>query len=190
MNRRELMLLAIPSFLSGASPIVGRWRSVTTTKGGIGAVYDFRANGSVAYSSAALVDLEYSLEGQVLTVGGQRVGIGWHTDGRLQLNFGQNAIEDYSRKGEVVDAAQPLLGEWAGHRFMAGRQIPVTMLFRAGGRSLTVLYLKTTMGRYQGGAGPWTLTLPALPSRRVVAGADGSLTIRVSGGDDHQFVRF
>ncbi len=188
MKRRELMLLTLPAILDGAEPIVGRWRSVTTTKGGIGAVYDFRANGSVAYSSAALVDLEYGLEGQVLTIGGQRVGIGWHADGRLQLNFGQDVIEDFSRKGEIVDAAQPLLGEWAGRRVMAGRKIPVSMQFRAGNRALMVLFLKTVLGRYQGGAGPWTLTLPSLPPRRVVAGT-GGLTIAAAGGDVHEFVR-
>ncbi|MCX6613347.1 MAG: hypothetical protein NTW74_21170 [Acidobacteria bacterium] len=189
MKRRQFLVLPIPALLAGASPIVGRWRSVTTTKGGIGAVYDFRANGSVAYSSTALVESEFSVDGQVLTLGGQRVGIGWHPDGRLQFNFGQNVVEDYSRKGEVVDAANPLLGEWAGSRDMAGRKIPVSMQFRAGNRALMVLFLKTVVGRYQGGAGPWTMTLPSLPARQAVAGADGTLTITASGGDPHPFSR-
>ncbi len=189
MKRRQFLALPIPMLLVGASPIVGRWRSVTTTKGGIGAVYDFKANGSVAYSSAALVESEFSLDGQVLTLGGQRVGIGWHPDGRLQLNFGQDVVEDYSRKGAVVDAANPLLGEWEGSRNMAGRKIPVSMKFAAGNRALMVLFLKTVVGRYQGGAGPWTLTLPSLPPRQVVASAGGTLTITASGGDPHEFSR-
>jgi len=189
MNRRRLLLLAAPALLRGEAPIVGRWRSVTTTKGGIGAVYDFRANGSVAYSSAAIVESEYGLDGQVLTLGGQRVGIGWHPDGRLQFNFGQDVIEDFSRKGEVVDAANPLLGEWAGSRLMAGKKIPVSMKFEAGNRALMVLFLKTELGRYQGGAGTWTITLPSLPALQIRSGAGGTLTITAKGGDPHEFAR-
>ena len=43
--------------------LIGRWRSVETSKGGIGAVYHFHADGTVDFSPGAIVDMPYRVEG-------------------------------------------------------------------------------------------------------------------------------
>lgn len=193
MNRRHLLILAWTLALSGAAPVTGRWRSVATTKGGIGAVYEFHATGSVTYSSAAIVEMDYQQDANTLTLGGQAIGMGWHKDGRLQLNYGNNELEDFSRQGKSPDAANPLLGEWKGSRMMEGRRIPVSLQFHAGNKALLVLYLKDTIGRYKAAEknGEFRLVLPPLPARKITHdSAAGQLTITVDGGDPHQFARF
>lgn len=194
MRRRTVLALGIPALLSGAPSILGRWRSVTTTKGGIGAVYDFRSNGAAHYSSVALVDMDYRLNATVLTLGGQSIGIGWHQDGRLQFNFGNDVVEDFTRQGQPPSAQEPLLGEWSGTRMMQNHAIPVTMQFHSGGRSLMVLFLKTHAGRYKptpSQQDAWTATIPSLPSRGIrLLPASNQLEITVQGGDPHLFARY
>jgi len=191
---RRLFLLAASIGLQGASPIRGRWRSVTTTQGGIGGVYEFRADGTAMYRSAALVEMDYRLTGSQLSLGGQAASVGWHDDGRLQINFGNESREDFVRQGAVADAARPLLGEWLGSRTMEGRRLPVTFQFHGNDRALLAVYLRTVTGRYRtaGGAeGAWTMTLPSLPARSIhFDAASGQLTIQAAGGDPHAFVRF
>jgi hypothetical protein len=162
---------------------------VTTTRGGIGAVYDFSPNGGATYSSAAIVEMPYQQDGNQIILGGQPIGIGWHPDGQLQFNYGNNQVEDYLREGKMVNAANPLLGEWKGSRVMQGQRLPVTLQFRTSNSALLVILLKTQAGRYQPAADSWTLTLPALPARTITEGG-GQLTITAAGGDPHQFARF
>lgn len=188
MTRRSLLLAAAPALLPGATALTGRWRSVTTTKGGIGAVYDFQAGGRATYSSCALVEMPYQLEGDQLNIGGQPVGVGWHPDGRLQLNFGQNHLEDYTRRGEA-SSANRLQGEWKGSRVMNGQRVPVTLQFRPGGQALLVMQLREYQGTYRATADGWTLALASLPARRISA-ADDQLIIQVVNGDPHPFRRF
>lgn len=194
MLRRKLMLMAVPALLPGAAPLVGRWRSLTTTKGGIGAVYEFQANGSASYSSSAIVDMDYSIEGSQLKLGDQPASFGFHTDGRLQVNFGGGHFEDFKRQGKQIDAATPLFGEWSGTRIMDGRSLPVTFFFHPGGRAMLVIRLKTVAGRYQSAASgnnEWRMTLPSLPARKIVHdGVSGQLMITADGGDVHAFGRF
>jgi len=191
MNRRSLLLLAAPALLRGADAIVGRWRSVTTTKGGIGAVYEFGVNGRTKYSSAALLDMEYQVEGPYLKLAGQTIGMGWHPDGRLQLNYGKDQVEDYSRRGKAMDTARHLLGEWTGTRVMAGRALPAAYLFGEGNKALHVLLLKTLGGQWKAAGQGWSLTVDALPPRTIAHdAATGRLTITVAGGDPHEFSRF
>jgi hypothetical protein len=193
MQRRTFLTsLLLPALSRGSVPptVAGRWRSVTTTKGGIGAVYDFRPNGTGSYSSAALVDLPYQLTGDQLTLGPDAIGIGWHKDGRLQFNYGKGRLEDFARLGKTVDPAKPLLGDWSRSQIMAGRSVPVILQFREGGSALYAVLIKTQAGRLAG-SGPWTMTLANLPEREIAHDAgSGQLTITVKQGDPHRFERF
>lgn len=190
MTRRSLLLIALPAFCAEGLPFVGRWRSVTTTKGGIGAVYEFDGKGVTNYSSCAIGEIGYRQEGGQLSIEGKAVGMGFHPDGRLQLNYGQNVLEDYTRFGEMVEAANPLLGEWRGTRVMAGKRLPTLYQFQKNGRVQFVIKIRSYQGRcVMSGAG-WRLALPSLPARsiRYEAGND-QLVIRVDGGDEHLFRR-
>ncbi len=160
MHRRSLLLLVVPALLRGVPLLMGRWRTVTTTQGGIGALYEFDSGGKATYSSAAIVEMDYRLDQNQLTLGGQSVGIGFHPDGGLQLNYGKNQIEDFTRQGKGADATNPILGEWKGSRMMENRRLPVTLQFHGGGRAL-VIYLKAEGCRYQSGppsSDAWIMT--------------------------------
>lgn len=195
MERRDLLLLA-PALLapahSAATPVAGRWRSLETTKGGIGAVYDITAGLRATYSSCAIVEMDYRLDDKVLTLGDQRVGIGWHADGGLQFAYGTNQIEDYTRQGKIVDPARPILGEWKGVRVMGGNRLPATLQFRESNKALLVIFLRSAAGQLAPkSTASWSLALPSLPSRRIVHDrAADRLTITLDGGDPHLFARF
>jgi hypothetical protein len=191
MRRRQLVFLAFSPLLRAEASVVGRWRSMTTTRGGIGAVYEFLPNGRVTYSSATLVDTDFRQDGNQLTLAGQQIGFGWHPDGRLQLNFGNGLLEDYTRRGKTIDQGNPLLGEFRGRRLMGELTVPVTLQFRESNRATVVVFLKTVIGRYQGVEGAWAMTIPSMPARRVSHDqASGYLTITAVGGDPHSFTPF
>lgn len=191
MTRRNLLLIALPAIGADGLPFAGRWRSVTTTQGGIGAVYEFAGNGAASYSSCAIGELGYRQEGSQLSIDGKAVGMGWHPDGRLQLNYGQNMLEDFTRFGDVVDSANPLLGEWRGSRVMAGKRLPTIYQFQKDGRIQFVVKIRSYQGRCVSSGAGWRLALPSLPVRSIRhEAASDQLVIQVAGGDAHPFRRF
>jgi hypothetical protein len=67
MSKPVLLFFAL--VLVNAQPpvnLAGRWRSVETSKGGIGAVYQFHADGTIDFSPGAIVDMPYRVEGDQL----------------------------------------------------------------------------------------------------------------------------
>ena len=74
MSMRALLLMLLTLSLAIAQPpspnpaasLIGRWRSTETSKGGIGAVYQFRADGTFDFSPGAIVDMPYRMEGDQL----------------------------------------------------------------------------------------------------------------------------
>ena len=189
MRRRPFFFLAFSPLLSAEPEIVGRWRSMTTTQGGIGAIYEFMANARASYTSAALVEGDYRQDGNQLTFAGQGIGFGWHPDGRLQLNFGKDQLEDYTRQGKAPDPGNPILGEFRGTRLMGGVSVPVTLQFKNNNRALFAIHLKTVNGRYQAVDGGWSMTIASMPERRISRDpASGYLTITAAGGDPHSFI--
>src|SRR5229473_5716400 len=79
-----LVLLCASADDTSSGQIVGRWRSLETSKGGIGAMYGFHANGVVDFSPGAVVEMPWRIENDQLvlpsaTVGGpeQKKSIKW-----------------------------------------------------------------------------------------------------------------
>jgi hypothetical protein len=68
---RGLMLLLLVcaglGFAQQSSDLVGRWRSVETSKGGIDAMYDFLDDGTARFSNGTIVPMQYRLNGDRLT---------------------------------------------------------------------------------------------------------------------------
>jgi len=181
MKRRELVAILPFAMARAEAKYVGRWRSVETSRGGIGGVFEFDMTGKVRYSSAALVEAVYQWQGSVLTWNGKAAGIGWHPDGRMQLNFGNGVIQDYTRVGAK---AEGIVGEWKGMKQMSEVRVPTTFVFREDGKSLMVVWLKTLVGKLNG-------------NRAVLAGGKGyvvreegeALAIQADGGDPYRYVR-
>ena len=97
----SVTLLACVSFVSGScdsaqqpssASIVGRWRSLETSKGGIGAMFEFRSDGTVDFSPGAVVETQWRIENNQLilpsaTTGGaeQKYTLKWLGDNKLSL---------------------------------------------------------------------------------------------------------
>jgi hypothetical protein len=155
-----LILFATLSLASGqqtganpAAALIGRWRSVETSKGGIGAVYEFHANQTIEFSASAIVDMPYRVEGDQLilplaTTTRPEIAstLAWPSNDVLRMSV-QGQTEEYRRQG-AADPRDRLLGEWLGSRESGGHQVAVQMFFYPGGKSLLVIRFTTRRGRY------------------------------------------
>jgi hypothetical protein len=160
MRTPLLILLATLPLASGqqtsanpAANLIGRWRSVETSKGGIGAVYQFRADGTIDFSPGAIVDMPYRVEGDQLilppatTTGPEmKSTLTWPSNDVLRMST-QGQSEEYQRQGKA-DPRDRLLGEWLTSREMDGQRMPVQMFFYPAGKSLLVIRFTTQHGRY------------------------------------------
>lgn len=147
------LAIAQPPATNSATPLVGRWRSVETSKGGIGAIYQFNADGTLAFSPGAIVDMPYRVEGDQLvlppaTITGPEMKstLAWPTNDVLRMSM-QGQSEDYQRQG-AADPHDRLLGEWLTWREMDGHKMPEQMIFYPAGKSLLVIRFTTQQGRY------------------------------------------
>jgi hypothetical protein len=154
MNKPILLLFAL--VLANAQPsanLTGRWRSVETSQGGIGAVYQFHADGTVDFSPGAIVDMPYRVEGGQLilppgTTTGPETKAGLTLSGDVMRLSAEGHVAEYHRRGTVQNLSDPLLGEWLGSREMDGRQMIEQMFFYPGGKSLLVILFTTQRGIY------------------------------------------
>jgi hypothetical protein len=142
--RYALLILACADFLVAAevpSKLVGRWRSLETSQGSIGALLEFNADGTVDFSPGAVVEARYRMEGNQLilpsdTKAGPEQKMTIEFVGEDKLHFrpaGNNAAEPKSvelvRKGVRPDPSNLLIGEWNGTRDMNGHQAKMRWLF-------------------------------------------------------------
>src|SRR3954454_13693205 len=65
------VMLSAAAFLTAADSsanLLGRWRAVETSRGGIGTMFEFRKGGVVEYSPGAVVEMSYRVEGNELVL--------------------------------------------------------------------------------------------------------------------------
>jgi hypothetical protein len=147
---------------------VGRWRSLETSKGGIGAVYDFRSDGSVDFSPGAIVDMQWRVENNQLilppgTVGGdeQRYTLQWFSDSKLGLKT-EAGVTKLTRVGERSNGDKPIVGEWIEHREMAGRKLEAHWLFYLNSKLLFIMPFAIQRGSYAISGSTLHLKIPGL----------------------------
>jgi hypothetical protein len=198
MSKPVLLLFATLALVNAqpAASLAGRWRSVETSKGGIGAVYQFHANGTIDFSPGAIVDMPYRVEGDQLilppgiTNGPEIKSTVTLAGDAMQLSL-EGHVAEYHRKGAVQDPRDPLLGEWLGSREMDGRQMIEQMFFYPGGKSLLVILFTTQRGSYSTTSGRLVATFGG---RVGLDGAfdisDGVLSIHRSGGRVTKLARY
>jgi hypothetical protein len=133
---------------------------------GIGAMFEFRTDGTFNYSPGAIVPGGYRLEGDHLIVSSkgvdgppQRCDITWTGDDRLKLTVNGDHSVDLSRSGPRVDATHPIVGEWIEKRNMGGHPLTGHWFFYADGKSLFLLPFVMQPGRYTAAAGTIQLDL-------------------------------
>jgi hypothetical protein len=193
---KTILAFALTTLLSAAQPppeLLGRWRSIETSKGGIGSMLRFRPNGVVDFSPGAIVEQTYRIEGGEIifppaTINGpeQRQKMEFIGTDRLRL-----AEARFTRSGAALDAKNPILGEWVGRREMDGQQVDAYFFFYPAGKSLLLLPFETIPGHYtiQGS----TMRLE-LPDRKVAEGKfqiEGDvLTAPSSSGPANRYRRY
>ena len=188
--------MAQPPTANPAANLIGRWRSVETSKGGIGAVYQFRADGTIDFSPGAIVDMPYRVEGDQLilppdtTTGPEmKTTLTWPSNDVLRMST-QGQSETYQRQGKA-DPRDRLLGEWLTSREMDGQRMPVQMFFYPAGKSLLVIRFTTQHGRYSVTNGR---LLAEFGGRTGLDGAfditNGVLSIQRSGGRVTKLARY
>lgn len=159
--RLTLFLLAIATANAALSDqIVGRWRSLETSKGGIGAIYEFHANGDVDYSPGAVVEMSYRVEGDQLFLPASNAGgserklkIRWVGENKFRLtpqsgSPGDSAGSELTRKGERANSKNPILGEWTGTQDMRGHKLDMLWFFYPEGKSLFLMPFTPQHGHY------------------------------------------
>jgi hypothetical protein len=141
--------------------VVGRWRSLKTSKGGIGAIYEFRPNGDVDYSPGAIVASSFRVEGDQLWIhdsssGGseQKLKIKWIGEDKFRLepeskSKGETKRSELTRKGQRADPKNPIVGEWTGTQDMRERKLAVLWLFHPDGKSLFLMPFAPQRGHYK-----------------------------------------
>ncbi len=151
MRLAAFALLGVTAFAQAPPGIVGRWRTLGTTKGGIGSMFEFHDDGTLSYSLGAVVEMNYRIEGNQLifppgTVNGpeQHQTIKWVNADRLVLN----KTETLSRQGAARDANNPILGEWTAPRDMDGVKLEARYFFEPAGKSLLLLPFAWQKGTY------------------------------------------
>jgi hypothetical protein len=134
-----MLAAALPA--QEAQTIVGRWCSVETSRGGIGAIYEFRADGTFSFSPGAIVDMPWRLEGDRIVFPSSTTN-GPEEKSKLEWS-GRDAFRmdgiAYRRQGAPPDAAHPLHGEWTGRFQMNGRDMERRFLFDSSGHCLMLI---------------------------------------------------
>lgn len=143
-----------------STALIGRWRSVDTSEGVVGAVFHFGQGGALEYSPATVVEMAYKLEGTTLTMltlppgtkGGaeQKQTLEWLADDRLRVHVSASGDEsiELTRKGRPGDVPRSILGEWASPREIGGHTVEALYIFYPAGKALLVIPFLTSEGRY------------------------------------------
>jgi hypothetical protein len=155
--RLALVLFALTHFLVAAevpSKLVGRWRSLEASQGGIGAMLEFHADGSVDFSPGAVVESAYRIEGNQLilpaeTKSGpeQKSTFEFVGDDKLRLSKAGVAGE-LTRRGAPTDPFNLIIGEWNGTRDINGHQVELTWLFYPNGKTLLLIPFNVEHGHF------------------------------------------
>jgi hypothetical protein len=141
---------------SSSAGIVGRWRSSETSKGGIGAMYEFLADGTADFSPGVVVEMTWRIEKDQLLFPPSGAGepeekrtLKWLGDNKVSLVTGGNpGGAELTRASNRVDASNLILGEWIENREMAGRTLQAHWFFYPGGKGLLLMPFVIQHGHY------------------------------------------
>ena len=167
---RVLLLLGIACVVSAEEPPAGllnRWRTTVVSKGGLGAMFEFRTGGVVFIRPGAVVDGVYSVEGNEMVLPPLRENgppnrqtIDLKQPGKLRLLQGQQVSMDLTRVGKAPSGNPTVVGEWVGMRKMDGQNLEMRIFFYASGKSLFLLPFSTEQAHYSVEGAKMTITLP------------------------------
>ena len=178
---------------TSSATIVGRWRSLETSKGGIGTILEFRSDGTLDFSPGAVVPMPWRIENAQLilpsaTTNGpeQKYTLKWLGRNTLRWESPQGSTE-LARVGDPPDPANPILGEWIENREMNGRPMVARYLFYPRGELLLLIPFATQRGSYAISGSTLHLQTPRRDSesRFTLAGDRLTLSDLQTGRESH-----
>jgi hypothetical protein len=199
-SKKLLVLLTVlPLFAADDSiKLLGRWRSLETSKGGIGAMFEFRKEGVVDFSPGAVVEMNYRIEGDELvlppaTVNGpeQRQTMAWSGNDKLRLKMDGDHWVELAREGATPDVKMPILGEWTTSGEVAGKPMVTRYLFHPAGKGLLLIPFLKQSGSYSTRGESIRLELPGRDPVEGKFKIDGDvLTIPGPHSGESRFARY
>lgn len=180
-----------------AASIVGRWRSLETTKGGIGQIWEFRADGSFDFSMGADVEIPWRIENNQLILPPdagdgpeQKCVLKWFGDNKVRLEADGGVVE-LTRVGNRTDSGNPIIGEWTETRDMGGHNVEYRYLFYPSGQLLLLIPFKFVHGSYTISGSTLHLEQGGQTSKSKFKLADNLLTISApKGGQKSHYARY
>ncbi len=177
--------------------IVGRWRSLETTKGGIGQIWEFRSDGSVDASIGAVVNMPWRIDNNQLilppdTTDGPEVKctMKWLGDNKLRCEAEGSVIE-LARVGEGSDPGNPIVGEWTENREEGGHKFEYRYLFYAHGELLLLIPMAIQHGSYTISGSALHVEREGLTREFRFKLADNLLTLSApKGGEESHYARY
>ncbi|HUK26446.1 MAG TPA: hypothetical protein VLV49_17850 [Terriglobales bacterium] len=196
------LFLAAGSSQERERSLVGNWRSVVTSKGGIGSLLQFREDGSLDYSPGAIVPGRFRLEGKRLTCTVIE-GDGTQTEQamtivsqsanalKLEILKGAPAI-DLKRVGQPEDARNPILGTWVTVKPMPDMPAPMYAYYRFHGDGTETFSIpfKWTHGRYSVNGEQIRYSLPGQAVVEGALGWDGDAMVLPKAQGETKFKRY
>jgi len=193
-----LTILPLLSADDATTKLLGRWRSLETSKGGIGAMFEFRKDGVVDFSPGAVVEMKYRIEGDQLvlppaTINGpeQKQTMEWSGNDKLRLKVSADAWVELARQGPAPDVQIPILGEWTSSGEMAGKTMQARYLFYPAGKGLLLIPFLKQSGSYSIRGETIRLELPGHEPVEGKLKVDGDvLTIPGPNNGESRFARY
>ena len=161
--------LALGSVLAAADTapnLLGRWRSVETSRGAIGVVVEFQPGQNYKWSPSPIVTSSYQRNGDQLTLdvadrGGRTTRVTYKieklAERELVLAVDKRRME-MRRTGQVPDAKNLLLGGWTGPYPAPGLEVDQFFFFYPDGTQLFTLPMRWQVGQYSIKNGTITMT--------------------------------
>ena len=161
--------------------IVGKWESVTRSRGGIGSTLDFHSDGTVSLTPGAMLDLDYRLDGTRLVMSFTDPGSGEVSENTVDVHIsGNSMMQSDPESGQEIrlvraqaartDTLQ-IVGTWSFTHQTGGIAFQI---FTADGNMHLRVPARTDRGTYVISADSLTIIIEGQDPRQVRYAIDGT----------------
>jgi hypothetical protein len=183
-----LVLGAALVSLAQAPGLVGLWDSATTSKGGIGATLEFRADGTFVEATTVIVNAHYRVDGDRLVVAEQPAGLATGNRESVQIKIDGRTLKATGADGSVLSkerigvseaGAPAIVGAWRYRHYTGATAFE---RYTADGRMYFRLPIRSFAGRYVLKGRELSMTQSSRPTVTTTVAFDGD-TLTLSGNN-------
>jgi hypothetical protein len=189
-----VMISPSTASLSGQEvSIVGKWESVTRSRGGIGSTLDFHSDGTVSLTPGAMLDLNYRLDGTRLVMSFTDPGSGEVSENTVDVHIsGDSMMQSDPESGQEIrlvraQAARtdtlPIVGTWSFTHQTGGTAFQI---FTADGNMHLRVPARTDRGTYVISADSLTTIIEGQDPWQVRYAIDGTKLTLYSADESPQ----